>query len=156
MTLTEISDALWQERRLTEKLVYKLDTVSMLVESGRWRWLVMLADEAKEAADELVVHRLRWSARTLGGGARPTAPDPALQASSPRNEILADHDVALAQLRRELRGAARTAIATLSRHLLVEPIEVAGEDDELAAEVFRIAVDGLLAVAHAASSPCAA
>jgi hypothetical protein len=147
MTLTEMSDSLWQERRLTEKLVFKLDAVTLWVETGRWRWLVMLADEARGAADELARHRRRWYQQMLGGADADPALDPALEASSPRNEILAEHDAALAGLRRELRTAARTALESLSRCQHPAAPTEAVADDELGAEILRIAIDGLVAVA---------
>ena len=156
MKLIEVSDALWQERRLLERLVFKLDTVTVLVEAGRWRWLVMLADEAKAVADELDQHQQRWHERILGGADGDTETDPALDAPSPRNEILGEHDAALARLRQEVRVAARAAIATLSRHRPITPPVAKGDDEELAAEIFRLALGGLIAVARAfAGAPSA-
>jgi hypothetical protein len=148
MKLTDVSDALWQERRLLERLVFKLDTVKMLVESGRWRWLVLAADETRAVADELDRHQQRWYEQVLAGGnARPEI-DPALEASSPRNEILGEHDVALARLRQEVRIAAAGALAALADHPVTTPI-MNGGDDELAVEIFRLALEGLSAVAEA-------
>ncbi len=148
MTLTEMSDSLWQERRLTEKLVFKLDAVTLVVQTGRWRWLVMLADEAHGAADELVRHRRRWYQQMLGGADADPALDPALG-----GVVAPQRDPRRARCRpgRPPPGAADGGSYRVSRacpgvSTPCAPTE-AVVDDELGAEIFRIAIDGLLAVA---------
>jgi hypothetical protein len=148
MKLTDVSDALWQERRLLERLVFKFDTVTLLVESGRWRWLVLLADETRVVADELDRHQQQWYERVLGGAKSSRDVDPTLESPSPKKEILGEHDVALARLRQEVRIAARAALDALTEHPVTAPV-AKGEDEELAVEVFRLALEGLVAVAEA-------
>jgi hypothetical protein len=148
MGLTELSDALWQERRLLERLIFKLDTVTVLAEAGRWRWLVQLADETRAAADALDQHQEGWYERVLGCAGGRAVIDPTLEASSPRNEILGAHDAALARLRRDVATASSAALASLTLHP-ANPPTATDEDDDLAVEVFRVALEGLVSVAQA-------
>lgn len=133
MSLSEVSNILWRERRLLDLLVFKLEEKHFVLESGRTRWLSHATRELEQILEEIKRVELR-RAMTVAGSAgelrtsdAPSLREMAAIAPPPWDGIFAAHRSALMALTREIdaitesnrnmleRGqlAAREALASL-------------------------------------------
>lgn len=109
MGLSEVSTILWQERRLLELLVFKLEEQQLLLAAGRTRWLAMAADELDAVMEDLRhVELLRAievdaTATALGIDVGPSLSALAAAAPEPWDELLTQHRSALVLLADEVR-----------------------------------------------------
>ena len=53
MSLSEVSNILWRERRLLDLLVFKLEEERFVLESGRMRWLTHATREIEKVLEEI-------------------------------------------------------------------------------------------------------
>lgn len=112
MALEDVSEALWQERELLERLLFKLEEELALLRSGSSRWLARGGDEIKavlaalESAEQS--RRELWAATAAELGLPPDATLKALieRAGFPWNTILAEHQRSLNAAAREIEEAA--------------------------------------------------
>ena len=58
MSLSELSNILWRERRLLELLAFKLEEERLVLASGRTRWLPRASGEVDAIIEELKHVRL--------------------------------------------------------------------------------------------------
>jgi hypothetical protein len=133
MSLSEVSNILWRERRLLDLLVFKLEEKHFVLESGRTRWLSHATREVEQILEEIKRVELRRamtvasSAGELRTSEAPSLREMAAIAPPPWDGIFAAHRGALLALTREIdtitesnremleRGqlAAREALASL-------------------------------------------
>jgi FlgN protein len=121
MSLQSFSDVLFQERRVLELLLFKLETERMLLASGAERWLAPASREVDVAADELNKVELARSvtmaqaAPELGLGPDATLADVVAAVPAPWALVFAEHQRELRSLMREVLAASES-----SAHLLRE------------------------------------
>ncbi|MDQ1438248.1 MAG: hypothetical protein QOK43_1877 [Acidimicrobiaceae bacterium] len=121
MSLQAFSDVLFQERRLLELLLFKLETERLLLDAGRTRWLAHASREIDTLLDELNKVELARSvtlaqvAPELGLGPDATLSTVASTVPSPWGGIFAEHRDDLQSLMGDVLAAAES-----SRHLLRE------------------------------------
>src|SRR6476646_5015881 len=69
MSLSEVSNILWRERRLLDLLVFKLEEERFVLESGRMRWLTHATREVEKVLEE--INRIELErAMAVAGAAR--------------------------------------------------------------------------------------
>ena len=134
MSLSEISNVLWRERRLLDLLLFKLEEEQLVLASGRTRWLSRAAREVETILDEIKRVELeramavQGSAGELGMSDTPTLRELAAIAPTPWGGIFAEHRRSLLLLTREvdsitkanrdmLRADAFDAIGTMPHRL---------------------------------------
>jgi len=137
MSLSEISNILWRERRLLELLAFKLEEERLVLAAGQSRWLSRASNEVDTIVDELRHVRLERAIGLADLGAElelsdtPTLRELATVAPPPWDGICAEHGRALEMLCREIevitRRAPNAARAT-------EPATASGEIDIAAAD----------------------
>jgi hypothetical protein len=119
MSLSEVSNILWRERRLLELLVFKLEEEQLVLRSGRTRWLSHATREVESILEEIKRVELERSMVVTGSSGVRCRPDPpslrelAAIAPQPWNGILTEHRRALLTLADEI-----DAITTSNRDLL--------------------------------------
>ena len=108
MTLNSLSEALWQERRLLELLLFKLEEEQLVLTSGRSRWLAQATREVEAVLDEIRSAEISRAveveevAPTLGLGGSATLGELATAAPPPWDELLRSHRDAFASLTAEI------------------------------------------------------
>ena len=121
MSLQAFSDILFQERRVLELLLFKLETERLLLDSGSDRWLALAAREVDAVADELNKVELARSvtmaqaAPELGLGPDATLTTVVAAVPPPWDILFAEHQKELRSLMTEVLAASES-----SRHLLRE------------------------------------
>jgi hypothetical protein len=141
MSASDLSAALWQERRQLELLLFRLETQRLHVEAGNLEWLNFMASEVEAVLDRL---RFEALARSVESAAVATAWGLPAQATlvelvsaapaGPWPEILREHADALRELLARLGAAARVneeALQTLPRAGRPGPAGTAGLLDQL-------------------------
>jgi hypothetical protein len=127
MSLRAFSEVLFQERRVLELLLFKLETERMLLDAGMERWLALASREVDTVLDELNKVELARSvvlaqaAPELGldvgvngeGGAGATLASVVAVVPPPWDTMFAEHQRVLKSLMGEVLLAAES-----SRHLL--------------------------------------
>lgn len=136
MALTEVSNILWQERHLLERLLFKLTEEQMLLASGHVRWLAFATDEVEAVLEELgraeLIRALavQGCARELGMAGEPRLSELAERAPAPWDAILDDHRQAFLTLADEVTGMARVNRELLSRgHSAIRQVLESLSDD---------------------------
>ena len=115
MSLSEISNILWRERRLLELLAFKLEEEHLVLASGQTRWLTRASGEVDAIVDELKHVRLERAigladlSDELGVSDAPTLRELAAAAPPPWDGICAEHGRALETLSREIETITRRA-----------------------------------------------
>lgn len=112
MAIEDVSEALWKERELLERLLFKLEEELALLRSGSSRWLTWGGNEIKavlvalERAEQC--RREHWSVAAAELGLPPDASLKALieRAGFPWNTILTEHQRSLNAAAREIEEAA--------------------------------------------------
>ena len=160
MSASDLSAALWQERRQLELLLFRLETQRLHVQAGNLEWLNFMASEV-----ETVLDRLRFEALARSVESAAVAAEWGLPAQTtlvelisaapagPWAEILREHLDALRGLLGRLGEAARVneqALRTLPPPGRPRPAGAAGLLDQLAAAEN---VDRSVAVIRRASQP---
>jgi hypothetical protein len=108
MSLSEISNILWRERRLLDLLVFKLEVEQLVLASGRTRWLSHATREVEKILEEAKCVELEramaveGSAGELGISDTPTLRELAAVAPTPGVGIFAEHRRSLLLLTREI------------------------------------------------------
>jgi hypothetical protein len=108
MSLSEISNVLWRERRLLDLLVFKLEEEQLVLVSGRTRWLSHATREVETILEEIKRVELeramavQGSARGLGMSDTPSLRELAAVAPTPWDGIFAEHRRSLLLLAREI------------------------------------------------------
>jgi hypothetical protein len=141
--LEAVSEALWHERHLLGRLVFKLAIVRALLTARAYTWLPMAADEAAGLVDEL--DRLEGDPATLRSLRALAATAPA-----PWDTIIGEHCQALTGLRRQVRLMASGTVRDLTEGTELVAARVAcaeTEDDETSSSVLQLAWSGLRRVA---------
>ena len=121
MGLSEVSTILWEERRLLELLVFKLEEQQLLLAAGRTRWLAHAADELDAVMEDLRhVELLRavevdGTAAALGLPPGPSLAALADAAPDPWDDLLAQHRAALVALADEVRDRSAHNCEVLGR-----------------------------------------
>lgn len=157
MSASDLSAALWQERRQLELLLFRLETQRLHVQAGNLEWLNFMASEV-----ETVLDRLRFEALARSVESAAVAAEWGLPAQTtlvelisaapagPWAEILRDHLETLRVLLGRLGEAARVNEQALGTLPLTGRPGPAGLLDQLAAAGN---VDRSLAVLRRASQP---
>ena len=119
MSLSEVSNILWRERRLLDLLVFKLEEERFVLESGRMRWLTHATREVEKVLEEINRVELEramavaGTSRELRTSDAPSLREMAAIAAPPWDGIFAAHRSALLLLVREI-----DAIAESNREML--------------------------------------
>lgn len=126
--MEKLTRVLWRERELLEGLLYRLETESMVMSSGRTRWLPAAARDVEETARQIrEVEVLRAIAADEAAAAVGLDPNPSLSAlvaaaDEPWDAILADHRDAFIMLTDEI-----VRVATTNRSLIAAGLRAAHE-----------------------------
>ena len=119
MGLQSFSEVLFQERRLLELLLFKLDEQQLLLETGRTRWLALASREVDTVLDELNKVELARSvafaavAPELGLGDDAQLSSVVASVGSPWESVFADHHRELKSLMTEVLDAAASSKSLL-------------------------------------------
>jgi hypothetical protein len=119
MSLSEISNILWRERRLLDLLVFKLEVEQLVLASGQTRWLSHATREVETILEEIKCVELERAmavqglAGELSSSDTPTLRELAAIAPTPWDGIFAEHRRSLLLLTREI-----DAITKANRDLL--------------------------------------
>ena len=131
MSLSEISNILWRERRLLELLAFKLEEEHLVLSSGRTRWLARASSEVDAIIDEIKHVRLERAIRMadssdeLGLSDTPTLRELANSVPPPWRGIFSEHGCALHTLAREIESITRVGRAPAAA---LGEIDIAGDD----------------------------
>jgi hypothetical protein len=115
MSLGELSNILWRERRLLELLAFKLEEERLVLASGRTRWLPRASSEVDALIDEIKHVRLERAisladvSAEIGLGDAPTLRVLAGAVPPPWDGICAEHARALRTLSQEIESITRSA-----------------------------------------------
>lgn len=124
MGLNELSEVLWQERRLLELLLFKLEEEQLLLAAGKTQWLGHATREVETVLDQIRAVELTRAIEAeaaaldldLGTGTGLVALADA--APPPWDELLRDHHAAFVDLTNQIRTLAdsnRELLATSHR-----------------------------------------
>ena len=108
MVLSRLSDVLWQERRLLELLLFKLEEEQLILTSGRTRWLGHATREVESVLEQIREAELGRSieaeaaAAMLGVDEDTSLLTLSQHAPSPWDELLRAHRDAFASLTAEI------------------------------------------------------
>lgn len=108
MSLTQLSDVLWQERHLLDLLLFKLEEEQLVLSSGRTRWLANATREVEAVLDEIRSAEIARAvaadsaARELGLSADAGLRALADAAPEPWDELLRAHHEAFLSLTGEI------------------------------------------------------
>ena len=115
MSLQAFSDVLFQERRLLELLLFKLDEEQLVLQSERTRWLALASREVETVLDELNKIELARSvafasiASDLGLGDDATLVSVVAAVDSPWDSVFAAHHKELTTLMAEVIDSAASS-----------------------------------------------
>jgi FlgN protein len=121
MSLSEISNVLWRERRLLDLLVFKLEEEQLVLASGRTRWLSRATREVETIREQIKRVELeraiavQGSAAELGTSDTPSLRELAAVAPTPWEGILAEHRWVLLSLTREIDALTKSNRALRGR-----------------------------------------
>jgi hypothetical protein len=110
MGATDLSAALWQERRELELLLFRLETQRLHIEAGNLHWLGFTASEV-----EIVLDRLRFEALARNVESAAVAAEWGLPAQASLVELMrAAPDGSLAEILQEHRAGLRDLLRRLN------------------------------------------
>jgi hypothetical protein len=130
MSLSEISNILWRERRLLELLAFKLEEEHLVLASRRTRWLARASSEVDAIIEEIKHVRLERAIRVadssdeLGLSDTPTLRELTSCVPPPWDAIFSEHGRALHTLSLEIESITRADRASAA----LGEIDIAGED----------------------------
>jgi hypothetical protein len=128
MSVSEVSDILWQERHLLELLLFKLEEQQLVLSSGHKRWVHHAAREVELVLDEITrAERTRTievdaAAAEMGLSAGPTVHELTEAAEETWTEVFDEHRRAYVAITEEIFG-----VAEVNRDLLTR-VESATEE----------------------------
>ena len=139
MSLSELSNILWRERRLLELLAFKLEEERLVLASGRTRWLPRASSEVDTIIEEIKHVRLERAisvadvSADIGLDDAPTLRVLAGMVPPPWDGICTDHARALRTLSQEIESIARadgtaTARAEPGASVTHGEIDIADDD----------------------------
>lgn len=114
MGLNELSTALWRERELLEMLLFKLEEEELVLASGRTRWLGRATREVESVLDQIRGVELGRAieaddaAREVGIPEGASLLEIARAATSPWNDLLRGHHVALTDITSQIDAIAHS------------------------------------------------
>ena len=123
VTVERLSLVLWREREQMETLLFKLEQETLVLSSGRSRWLMRSAREVEAVLDQLRHTEIVRSAAAdqaaaeLGLDIDASLKDLAEAAGEPWRSILLDHREAFEQLTREIAESAESNRALVTAGL---------------------------------------
>lgn len=123
MGYERVSNQLWQERKILELLVFKLEEEHLILVSGRHAWLKHATTEVEHVVDALrAAEAVRAEAvaelgEELGIGSTPSILDIAEAAGDPWSEIFIQHQEELLKILNKINS-----IATANREILAQNI----------------------------------
>ncbi len=135
MSLSELSNILWRERRLLELLAFKLEEERLVLASGRTRWMPRASGEVDAIIDEIKHVRLERAisladvGTEIGLGDVPTLRALASAAPPPWDGICAEHARALRTLSQEIESITRTNGAPATARVETAAPDAHGEID---------------------------
>jgi len=138
MSLSEISNILWRERRLLELLAFKLEEERLVLGSGRTRWLSRATGEVDTIIEEIKHTRLERAialadmSAELGLSDAPTLRELAARVPAPWDGICTEHSRALRTLTREIESITRANAAPAAPRVELSPPDTHGEIDIVA------------------------
>jgi hypothetical protein len=115
MAFQAFSDVLFQERRLLELLLFKLEEEELVLESGRTRWLALASREVETVLDELNKVELARSvafanlAPEMGLGLDANLATLTAHAPPPWDSVFIEHHKELTTLMREVLDMAASS-----------------------------------------------
>jgi len=121
MSLSDVSNTLWRERRLLELLAFKLEEEQLVLAAGRHRWLAHATREVETVLAEIKRVELERAvqvaaaARELGLEGSPTLRELGGVSPAPWDGIFAEHRRALLQLAQEIDATTRSNRELLQR-----------------------------------------
>jgi len=121
MALNDVSNILWQERRLLELLVFKLEEEQLVLAAGRTRWLSHATREVDNVLEEIKKVELQRAievedvAQELGLSSAPSLRELAELTPTPWSGIFEEHRRALLETAQEIDSVARANRDLLSR-----------------------------------------
>jgi hypothetical protein len=114
MSLSEVSNILWRERRLLELLMFKVEEEQLLLASGRTRWLSHATHEVEMILEEIKRIELERAMAVAGAPGElgisdtPSLRELAAIAPSPWDGIFGEHRRALLALAQEIDAIAKS------------------------------------------------
>jgi len=122
--LTELGQALWRQRDLILRLIYRLEVQQLVLVSGRSQWITVSTEDVDDAIETVRRQEIRRSrlvedlSPLLG-----TAPDASLRdlidaAPAPWDLILAEHHTEFLRLASQAEDAARNSRDILQQGLV--------------------------------------
>jgi hypothetical protein len=134
MSLSEISNILWRERRLLELLMFKLEEEQLVLASGRTRWLSQATHEVATILEEIKRVELERAMAIADSGelGMPHAPslrDLTAIAPTPWDGIFAEHRRALLLLADEIDAITESTREPLRRGQQAEREALAARDE---------------------------
>jgi hypothetical protein len=134
MSLSEVSNILWRERRLLELLMFKLEEEQLVLASGRTRWLSQATHEVATILGEIKRVELERAmaiadSREVGQIGAPSLRALTEVAPTPWNGIFADHRRALLLLADEIDAITESSRDPLLRGQQAERAALAARDE---------------------------
>jgi hypothetical protein len=135
MSLSELSNILWRERRLLELLAFKLEEERLVLASGRNRWLPRASGEVDAIIDEIKHVRLERAicladvSAELGIADAPTLRVLSGSVPPPWDVICVEHARALRTLAREIESITRADRAPTASRVEPSAADAHGEID---------------------------
>jgi len=121
MSLSEVSNILWRERRLLDLLAFKLEAEHFVLESGRTPWVAHASREVETVLEEIKRVELERAMAVAGSAGElrmsdsPSLREMAAIAPSPWDGIFTAHRNALLLLAREIDAITKSNRAMLER-----------------------------------------
>lgn len=124
MSLNEFSGVLWQERRLLDLLLFKLEEEQLILTSGRTQWLSNATREVESVLDQIRGAELGRAAEADAAAREVGVPEGsslmaiATAAPAPWRDLLTDHHKAFVSLTEQINALAegnRELLATSHR-----------------------------------------
>jgi len=119
--ITDLSHTLWRQRRLLERLVYRLEVQQLLLAAGRTRWISTATADVEQVMDRLREEDLARAVQVsavgmeLGLGQEPSLRDLVEHAPAPWNDILREHQAAFLEMTSEVEELTRHNRELLAR-----------------------------------------
>lgn len=121
MSLSEISNVLWRERKLLDVLVFKLEEQRLVLASGRTRWLSRASAEVESILEQIKRVELERAVAVAGSAAKPGRSgtlllcELAANTPAPWDGIFAEHRRALLLLVQEIDAMTKSNRGMLRR-----------------------------------------
>lgn len=147
MSLSELSNILWRERRLLELLAFKLEEERLVLASGRTRWLPRASGEVDAMIDEIKHVRLERAicvadvSAELGIADAPTLRVLSGAVPPPWDVICVEHARALRTLAQEIESITRADRTPTAGRVETVAADAHGEIDIAADDAISLVPD---------------